>query len=568
MSSEKKGSFEINICLGAPIEYAQRSKEFRKSEDEYSGKINRKEQDNQKHWFRTEFMRDRDKISFSQAFRRLSGKTQIFFAHYHDHARTRLTHTLEVAQLARTVAKSVNLDVDLAEAIALGHDLGHTPFGHVGEESLNYIMNQCDIFYKDYEGNELAQNLKGFKHNLQGVRVVDDLERSFKAIPGLNLTNFTLFGIREHTKSYYKECKCIHDCVVSKCCHCDEDFSSKTGIYSTEVKNPCIRRLSPVECHNNYKKSVEFYLSRYDKHMKIPEKFLQTYYNKDKWSWSFEAYVVNMCDEIAQRHHDLEDGLETKIMSVEEVKHQIHETFYELIKKDDVDSSNFRKFFEAEGTQNSLAHLSRFIVSFYLRNLIEGTIINLKKFTKEYQITSNEDWVELYPQIEFQVMKNEGLGLIELNGLKPWKISDLINFPKDFVEADEKFHKYLKNKILNSFQVQRMDGIGSKIVKKLFQAYISNPQQLPDMTIYSLYKKYDQPYIDEKWNKFKYCEQRDDEVFTRIASDLRENRLNIDRHNKNFIPFLFRTISDYISGMTDNYASKEYQELFGNSSLF
>lgn len=293
-----KNIYDLNnpIYLGAPEMYSQRSKEFRKSEKEYRS-IDKDDVDNNRHWFRSEFMRDRDKISFSQAFRRLSGKTQIFFANYHDHARTRLTHTLEVAQLARTVAKSVNLDVDLAESIALGHDLGHTPFGHVGEQTLNYIMNQCDIFYKDQIGNEFDQECKGFKHNLQSVRVIDDLERSFKEIPGLNLTNFTLFGIREHTKSYWKTCDCTHNIDASTCSTCKQEIASRKDVEQTtedKIENPCIRRLSAVECRNNYKRSVKFYIDRYNRHMKIPSRFLDSQYNKDKWSWSFEAYVVNL----------------------------------------------------------------------------------------------------------------------------------------------------------------------------------------------------------------------------------------------------------------------------------
>lgn len=128
---------------------------------------------------RTEFQRDRDRILHSKSFRRLKHKTQVFIAPEGDHFRTRLTHTLEVSQIARTIARALNLNEDLTEAIALGHDIGHTPFGHMGEKVLN----------------ELSEN--GFKHNLQSLRVVEKLEYNGM---GLNLTAEVRDGILNHSK--------------------------------------------------------------------------------------------------------------------------------------------------------------------------------------------------------------------------------------------------------------------------------------------------------------------------------------------------------------------------------
>ncbi len=128
---------------------------------------------------RTEFQRDRDRIIHSNAFRRLKHKTQVFIAAAGDHYVTRLTHTLEVAQVARTVVRALNLNEDLAEAIALGHDLGHTPFGHAGESALAALLPG------------------GFRHNEQSLRVVDRLENGGR---GLNLTWETRDGIRHHSK--------------------------------------------------------------------------------------------------------------------------------------------------------------------------------------------------------------------------------------------------------------------------------------------------------------------------------------------------------------------------------
>jgi dGTPase len=128
---------------------------------------------------RTDFQRDRDRIIHCKAFRRLKHKTQVFIIPEGDHYRTRLTHTLEVAQISRTIARSLRLNEDLAEAIALGHDLGHTPFGHAGEDALNQVFTE------------------GFKHNKQSLRVVEKLEQG----RGLNLTWEVRDGILNHTGS-------------------------------------------------------------------------------------------------------------------------------------------------------------------------------------------------------------------------------------------------------------------------------------------------------------------------------------------------------------------------------
>lgn len=131
---------------------------------------------------RSEFQRDRDRIIHSTAFRRLAHKTQVFIPHEGDHFRTRLTHSLEVGQIARSLARALGLDDDLAEALALAHDLGHTPFGHTGEEVLD----------------ELMAPFGGFDHNAQALRIVTKLERRYAAFDGLNLTWETLEGLVKH----------------------------------------------------------------------------------------------------------------------------------------------------------------------------------------------------------------------------------------------------------------------------------------------------------------------------------------------------------------------------------
>lgn len=140
------------------------------------------------HPFRTAFQRDRARVIHSRAFRRLEYKTQVFLNGTGDHLRTRLTHTIEVASISRTVACALGLNEDLVEVIALAHDLGHSPFGHSGEETLNRLM-------KDFGG---------FEHNIQSLRLVQKLELKYPSFPGLNLSYEVLEGLRKHDRGYLR----------------------------------------------------------------------------------------------------------------------------------------------------------------------------------------------------------------------------------------------------------------------------------------------------------------------------------------------------------------------------
>lgn len=197
---------------------------------------------------RDSFQRDRDRIMHSRAFRRMMHKTQIFNANMGDHYRNRLTHTLEVSQIARSIGKALCLNDELIEAIALGHDLGHTPFGHIGERTLHDILMNGAVSVH-------AQIHQGFKHNLQSLRVVDELESRCSSYFGLNLTLAVREGILKHT-SVKKDGAII---VFP-----DRDF----------------------------------------KNMDL-----------DAPSFTLEGQVVALADEIAQCTHDIEDGVRSKIIS-------------------------------------------------------------------------------------------------------------------------------------------------------------------------------------------------------------------------------------------------------------
>ncbi len=140
----------------------------------------------EEHPYRSVYQRDKDRIIHSTAFRRLEYKTQVFVNHEGDYYRTRLTHTIEVAQISRSISRTLNLNEDLAEAIAVAHDLGHTPFGHSGEDALRILM----------------KNHGGFEHNIQGLRVVDTLEKRYSKFPGLNLSWEVRESIAKHKTLY------------------------------------------------------------------------------------------------------------------------------------------------------------------------------------------------------------------------------------------------------------------------------------------------------------------------------------------------------------------------------
>jgi dGTPase len=142
------------------------------------------------HPYRNDFQRDRDRVIHSRAFRRLEAKTQVFTRRYSDHFRNRLTHTLEVAQIARTIASQLGLNVDLVEALALVHDVGHPPFGHAGEKALDAAMREHGYF---------------FDHNLHALRIVEDFELRYAAFRGLNLTFEVREGIIKHSHDYAAE---------------------------------------------------------------------------------------------------------------------------------------------------------------------------------------------------------------------------------------------------------------------------------------------------------------------------------------------------------------------------
>jgi dGTPase len=318
------------------------------------------------HPYRTCFQRDRDRIVHSNAFRRLEYKTQVFIIHENDYYRTRLTHTIEVTQIARTIARTLRLNEDLVEAIALAHDLGHTPFGHSGEEKLN----------------ELMKKYGGFEHNRQSLRIVDELEERYPEFNGLNLTYEVREGLAKHKTDY--------DNSTSK------EFNTS---------NP-----------------------------------------------SLEAQVVNLADEIAYNSHDLDDGIKSALLKIEDVdKLEICKEFSQKISNLSFEK---RRYLLVRGIINSLS-----------TDLINETLKNL----------------EIYKIKSVDNIRNVN---------KP-----IASFSIEMSKKKEELRKFLFKNLYKHYKVIRMEVKAHKILEDLFNTYLKNFDKILPSDLLEKTKKYSKEQI-------------------------------------------------------------------------
>ncbi|EIJ33932.1 deoxyguanosinetriphosphate triphosphohydrolase [Thiothrix nivea] len=357
--------------------------------------------------YRSEFQRDRDRIIHAKAFRRLEYKTQVFVNHEGDLYRTRLTHSLEVAQIARSVARSMGLNEDLTEAIALSHDLGHTPFGHAGQDELNDCM-------KAYGG---------FEHNLQSLRVVDVLEDSYADFPGINLTFETREGILKH-------------CAVK--------HAQQLG--------------------------------------DVGQRFL------NKTQPSLEAQLTNLADEIAYNNHDIEDGLRSGLITLEQL--QAVPVFAE----------EYQRVLQAyPGLQG------RRLIREVLRRMIGKMVIDL---IESSQAALQASGVQTLAEVRRQP-------------------AALMRYGDDMRQQKNALKKFLRNNLYFHPTVYRMTWRARKVVRALFDAYMQDTRLLTP-----------------KFQAFARQYEADDGEAGRA-----------------------RAIADFIAGMTDRYAMREYGQLFDLSGL-
>jgi len=307
---------------------------------------------------RSEFQRDRDRIIHSNAFRRLEYKTQVFVNHEGDLFRTRLTHSIEVAQIARSIARRLRLNEDLAEAISLAHDLGHTPFGHAGQDALNACM-------KPYGG---------FEHNLQSLRVVDVLEERYAEFDGLNLCFETREGILKH---------------------CSAENAKRLG--------------------------------------ELGERFLN-----DRRP-SLEAQIANLADEIAYNNHDVDDGLRSGLISLEQLE------AVPLV------ATHLREVRKVHPELNE-----RRVIHETIRRMINTLVTDLIR------------------QSEHNIDKQ---GLATLDGVR--NAPALIAYSAEVNEQQRELKNFLRTRLYRHFRVQRMSAKSQRIIRDLFGIFLANNALLP-----------------------------------------------------------------------------------------
>ncbi len=298
---------------------------------------------------RNDFLRDKHRIIHSKAFRRLDQKTQVFMAGSGDHYRTRLTHTLEVAQISRDVARRLHLNEDLCEVIALAHDLGHPPFGHAGEDALDEIMKKFDMH---------------FEHNEQSLRVVEKLEKAYPNFDGLNLSIEVLEGLIKHQTAF--------------------DQSGK----------------------------------------------------KFEFSAHLEGQVVNIADEIAYINHDIDDGLRSKLITLDQIDKI---KLWQFAKKE-----TEKRFGKINEEDILIARTTSKLISLMIEDLLKNTEENFKN----------------------------------IDNIKEYK-GNIIEFSDEMKSNLLELREFLLNNFYLNPKILKFTDKGKTMIKKLFDFYLKNPDKLP-----------------------------------------------------------------------------------------
>ena len=378
---------------------------------------------------RTDFQRDRDRIVHSTAFRRLVYKTQVFLNHEGDLFRTRLTHSLEVAQLGRSIARNLQLNEDLVEAIALAHDLGHTPFGHAGQDALHACLK--------------ARNTEsaGFEHNMQSLRVVDALEESYPSYNGLNLTFETREGILKHC--------------------------SRRNAEQLEAREPG----------------------------GVARRFVEPSPAGPRWKQpSLEAQLANLADEIAYNAHDIDDGVRSGLLDMDQLD------AVELF-------SNFRR----KALQYHPHLKDRRLLFETIRRMLSAQVYDVMDATRAALEKAAPQDAEAVCQLPALVCFSDPMAL-QSTALKRFLHANLYRHP----------------------QVVQTTQTAQQMVRDLFDAYMSDPAQMP------------QAHID----RFDGVDGVGGSKSMQMSS-----------------PKPDRVVADYIAGMTDRFASREHIRLTGNSAF-
>jgi dGTPase len=306
---------------------------------------------------RPAFERDRDRIIHSAAFRRLEYKTQVFVNHEGDYYRTRLTHSLEVAQIGKAIARRLKLNEELTEALALAHDLGHTPFGHTGEEVLNRLMEEHG----------------GFEHNLQSLRVVDELEERYPGFNGLNLSWEVREGIIKHSSPYDRPANLIAEYLP--------------GVVPT-----------------------------------------------------IEAQIINFADEIAYNNHDIDDGLKSGYITLQQLR-QV-DLWQEMF---DAVISRYPGIDEERAKCQTVSSL----IGAFIQDLTSTTVSNITDFG----IGSLEDLRRVNRQV--------------------------VSLSPELAEKNRQLKRFLNHNLYRHYKVERMRVKAERYLVMLFESYLKHPTLLP-----------------------------------------------------------------------------------------
>ncbi|MBX3611758.1 MAG: deoxyguanosinetriphosphate triphosphohydrolase [Hydrogenophaga sp.] len=360
---------------------------------------------------RTGFQRDRDRVIHSTAFRRLVYKTQVFLNHEGDLFRTRLTHSIEVAQLGRSIARSLSLCEDLVEAIALAHDLGHTPFGHAGQDALHAAMGAASARAVSSEGAEDV--VLGFEHNLQSLRVVDELEERYPAFDGLNLSFETREGILKHC--------------------------SRRNAERLELREPG----------------------------GVASRFLVG------GSPSLEAQLCNLADEIAYNAHDIDDGVRSGLITLEQLE-----------------AVDLFESHRCEALHEHPSLVGRRLLFEAIRRMLSAQVYDVIDATRTRLAVE---------------------GVQTLDEVRQAPV--LVTFSDDMRARSQALKSFLFRNLYRHPQVMETTGRARQIIGDLFQRYLEEPGELPA-------------------------------AYQRPAGQP-------------------RAVADYIAGMTDRFAIREHERLFG-----
>lgn len=325
---------------------------------------------------RTDFQRDRDRIVHSTAFRRLVYKTQVFLNHEGDLFRTRMTHSLEVAQLARSIARALKLNEDLVEAIALSHDLGHTPFGHAGQDALNACL--AGVIAKDSANDDWH----GFEHNLQSLRVIDELEHRYAQFDGLNLCFETREGILKH-------------CSAANARKLEAGEPGGVG-------------------------------SRFLNHTQP----------------SLEAQLCNLADEIAYNAHDVDDGVRSGLISMQQLQE------IELFER-------FRLQALAEHTHLAQPKNQRRLLYEVIRRLLSAQVYDVIDATRAALDQCQPDSAQAVRQA-----------------------APLVCFSEAMRRDAAPLKQFLMHQLYRHPQVTQMTGLAQQVVRELFDAYSRQPREM------------------------------------------------------------------------------------------